>query len=138
MVETAQRDPRRASGGRTTQMVETFWQWHQGEFFPVDSWSPPINVYQLAQRVEVCVDLAGLDANAVEVRVEPSRLTIRGVRPAPEPKRGQEQMRILSMEINHGPFCRVLTLNHLIDLPRVQTQYANGLLWIRLPLKQPA
>ena len=137
MVEIAQRQQLRPAGGRITQVVEQSWQWHQGKFFPVDSWSPAINVYQLERRVEVCVDLAGLDTKSVEVRVEINRLIIRGSRPAPEPQRGKEPMRILSMEINHGPFCRIMTLNQLIDLPRVQTQYVNGLLWICLPLRSP-
>ena len=46
-------------------------------------------------------------------------------------------MRIVCMEIDHGLFCRVLQLPRQVDLMAISTEYANGLLWIRLPLKSP-
>jgi len=118
------------------QIAGTFWQWHFGDFSPGDSWAPPINVYRLDWRVEVCVCLAGVDKKTIDVAVKPGLLTVRGTREAPETAHGEgESMRILSMEIDHGPFCREVRLPEQVDLARVESEYRDGLLWIHLPLR---
>lgn len=122
--------------GMTVHMATKFWQWQESNFTPVDSWSPSINVYRMERRIELCVDLAGVEPATIDLRVEPGKLVLRGVRHAPEPPRRQdERVRIVSMEIDHGPFCRTIGMPELVDLSRVESQYANGLLWIRLPLR---
>lgn len=108
---------------------------HFGEFCPVDSWAPAINLYRLRQRLDVCVDLAGVEPGSIAVRVEVGRLVIQGVRMAPQPPaRSRGVMCIVLMEIDHGPFCRTIPLPQRVDATRVQIQYAKGLLWVRLPL----
>src|SRR5688500_7361492 len=103
MAKTVQRDPFDQLAGQLNEMISRLWQWHGGDFCPVESWSPSINVYRLERRIEVCVDLSGVEKPELDVRVEPGRLVIRGVRRAPEPRRsGEESMRILTMEIDHG------------------------------------
>ncbi len=126
-----------------------------------DSWSPAVNVYQLLDRVEVCVDLAGIDKAAVDVRVEPGRLTIRGHRPPPEPReitervevaptqadherpaqparrgRSENTVRVLAMEIDNGPFGRILPIPEDTDLTHVESRYTDGLLWVILPRRR--
>jgi HSP20 family protein len=106
----------------------------------VDSWSPAINVYLVDTSLEICVDLAGMDPRELDIVVEPTRLILKGNREAPGPRgpvhRGSV-MRILSMEIDHGQFCRTITLPGRVDMLRVQTEYHKGLLWIRLQLRTP-
>lgn len=123
---------------QVAHLVSKLWQWHHGDFCPVDTWAPPINLYRLERRLEVCVDLAGVDRKSIDVNIEPGQLVIRGIRHAPEPPHDQrEGMRILAMEIDHGRFCRTIELPNVVDLPRVESEYKNGLLWIRLPLRDP-
>jgi HSP20 family protein len=124
---------------QVSRLIGNLWQWHTGEFSPNQSWSPSINVYRLTRRFEICVDLAGVDKNEIDIRVEPGRLVLRGFRQAPDPTCGvEENLRIVSMEIDHGPFCRTIALPDQVDLSRVQSRYENGLLWIDLPLRDPA
>lgn len=112
--------------------------WPFGSFAAGDSWSPSVNVYRLPRHLEVCVDLAGIDKRAIEVRVEPGRLILRGFRASPEPPDLEEHtMRILCMEIDHGPFARTIPLPEHIDLMRVESRYEEGWLWIRLPFREP-
>jgi HSP20 family protein len=121
-----------------SQMMNKLWQWHTGDFCPIDTWSPSINVYRFDKRIELCCDLAGIEPRSIDVLVEPGRLLIRGLRQPPEPLRHEgEGMRILSMEIDHGPFCRTIRLPDQIDLTKVESEYRSGLLWIRLPLREP-
>lgn len=137
MKVDAPRDEIEQVSEQLSQIVNKLWQWHESSFCPVDSWSPPINMYKLDRRYEVCVDLAGLQPKSIDVRVEPGTLTIRGVRHAPEPVRlPSEPMRILAMEIDHGAFCRQIPLPDQIDLTRVESEYTQGFLWIRLPMRQ--
>jgi len=123
--------------GHISEVVASFWHWHVGEFSPVESWSPLINVYRLPGRIDVCVSLAGVDKRAIDVQVKPGLLTIRGVCQCPEPGCPPDKdMRIVTMEIDHGPFCRHVALPEQVDLAKVESEYRQGLLWVRLPLRE--
>ena len=122
---------------QTTTLIGSVWQWQYGEFSPVDNWSPAINVYRIEDRVEICVDLAGVSRDRLDVHVEPGRLTIRGVRHPPEPPRQEgKELRILCMEIDHGSFSREVGLPDDVDTKRAESEYRDGLLWVRLPLRK--
>jgi len=105
---------------------------------PADAWSPNVNVYQSGHRLEVCVDLAGVRRDQLDVRVEPGRLSIRGHREPPDPTEQEGAVRIVAMEIDSGPFCRTVQLPSTVALNEVTSSYDNGLLWIVLPLKTAA
>ncbi len=105
----------------------------------VEAWSPAVNVYQLPGRLEVCVELAGVEPGAIDVRVEPGLLRIAGVRPAPDPRpeeRGPGPMRILDMEIDAGMFLREVRLPADVDLSRVESRYDQGMLRVTVPMKK--
>ena len=124
--------------GEMSSAMGKLWQWQFGDYSAGDSWSPDVNVYRLARRLEVCVDLAGIRKKSIEVRVVPGKLIIRGFRAAPEPKDAKgEAMRILCMEIDHGPFTRTVPLPDQVVLSKVETTYEQGWLWIRMPLREP-
>jgi len=138
MMDTTRRDVPDALSAEFTQVIGRFWRWQYGEFSPGDSWSPQVNVYRLPDRFEVCMELAGVQRQTIEVHVEQGRLTIRGVRTAPEPERPHDEpIRIVCMEIDHGSFRRSITLPTNVALERVESVYADGLLWVRLPLIEP-
>jgi len=108
-----------------------------GAFCPVDSWAPPLNIYRMADCIDVCVELAGVDRDTIEVHLEPGRLTIRGQREAPQPDAASKDvMRIVMMEIRHGSFCRTITLPDQIDIATAESNYEAGLLWVRIPLRR--
>jgi HSP20 family protein len=102
-----------------------------------DTWTPAVNVYHVGNRLEVCVELAGVDRQAIEVAVEPGRLTVRGRRHAPQPEHAEhEPIRALAMEIDHGNFERIVSLPDEVEIKNVDAQQVNGLLWVRLPLRK--
>lgn len=124
--------------GEMSSAMGKLWQWQFGDFSAGDCWSPDVNVYKLARRIEVCVDLAGINKRSLEIRVEPGKLIIRGFRAAPEPPEAKgESMRILCMEIDHGPFTRVIPLPDQIVLAKIESTYELGWLWVRMPLREP-
>jgi HSP20 family protein len=99
-------------------------------------WQPAINAFRLSDRYLVCVDLAGMQKDQIAVRVEPRRLIIEGNRPSPEPNRnpGDPTPQVLALEIDYGPFQRIVRLPEPVQTDRVTARYREGLLWIELPL----
>lgn len=100
-------------------------------------WRPAMNAYRLADRLVLCLDLAGMKKTDISVRVESRRLKITGSRPAPEPPReSSEHTQTLALEIDAGPFERILELPAAVDAEAVSAQYREGLLWVTLPLQR--
>ncbi len=105
-------------------------------FYPPRTWTPAINAYRCPHEITICVDLAGVDKNALELRVEARRLHIGGRREAPEPASAEHKAsQILAMEIDYGPFAREVALPAEVDARRITAEQSNGLLWIHLPLR---
>lgn len=101
-----------------------------------DRWRPAINAYRCGDRFIICVDLAGADQSTMQVLAEARRLIIRGQRHPPEPPCDQAySVQILAMEIDYGPFERVLELPAEIDPDGVKAEHREGLLWVTLPLR---
>lgn len=141
----ARRNPTRSFTGQVTAVFRQTVYHQFGGFFPTETWTPAVNVYQCQGSLKVCVDLAGIQRQAVEVRVEPGKLLIQGVRQAPEPcettdaqkQPGTSQtIRILGMEIDHGPFRREIPIPTDVDITKVHSRYDEGLLWITLPIAE--
>ncbi len=105
-------------------------------FKAVETWRPAVNVYRCNGCFVLCMDLAGTDRDAIRVQASPRRLIIRGTRPAPAPDCNQPQpVQVLQMEIDHGPFERVLDLPLEIVPEDVKAEHSEGLLWVQLPLR---
>lgn len=104
---------------------------------PAGAWSPSINVYAYDDRIEACVDLAGVPKSDIEVHVEPRRLAIRGERPSPEQACKRPPCgRILVMEIPEGTFERVIEFPFEINPAAAEARQDNGWLWICMPVAQ--
>src|SRR3954470_9640084 len=79
-------------------------------------WQPAINAFRCESAVRICVDLAGVDKSSIDLTVEPRRLVLRGTREAPEPADGQGRpVQMLALEIDYGPFERVVDLPAEVD-----------------------
>lgn len=99
-------------------------------------WRPALNAFRLRDRFLLCLDLAGVERRDISVRAEPRRLIISGTRPAPEPGHEPgEPPQALAMEIDYGPFERVIELPEEIEPEHVTATYRDGLLWVEMPLK---
>ncbi|HEY5895362.1 MAG TPA: Hsp20/alpha crystallin family protein [Chthoniobacterales bacterium] len=105
-------------------------------FQPRTVWTPAINAFCCRDHILVCVELAGVEAQSIELRPEPRRLVIRGLRIAPEPDDCEGPLtQVLALEIDHGLFEREVALPVEIDPGRVRIEQRNGLLWIYLPVQ---
>jgi HSP20 family protein len=97
-------------------------------------WRPAINAFQCEKGLRICVDLAGVDRNQVDLTLEPRRLTLRGTREAPEPAIAEERgVQMIAFEIDYGPFERILDLPVAVEENQARAEQQNGFLWIELP-----
>ncbi len=99
-------------------------------------WSPAINAYRCAQGFAICVELAGVPKETIQLEVEKRKVRLQGRREVPEPKdQGQEAVQILSMEIDSGNFAREIALPADVDPACVRAEHKEGYLWIYLPFR---
>jgi HSP20 family protein len=98
-------------------------------------WSPAINAYLCSDQIVLCVDLAGVEKDRLDLKVEPRRLVLRGRREPPEPQTDAPAVQILAMEIDYGPFERGIGFPADVETSRVRAEQQNGLLWVYLPLR---
>lgn len=111
---------------------------HFARFQPLPSaWQPAVNAFLREKTFEVVVDLAGVNADSIEVQVSGRRLLIRGRREPPEnlPGNGSRCLQVLALEIEDGPFIRMLELPVDVDAAQAVNEYRDGLLHVQLPLK---
>lgn len=124
-------------------------------FRPTDTWSPSVNLYETDECYLVCVDLAGVEKDKIDVELIDSRLTIRGHRGVPsfdespavaaEASHGETgrphavvaaergKLRLHVMEIDHGSFFREVELPEHVKHEKIEAHYRNGMLWIEIP-----
>lgn len=99
-----------------------------------DTWSPPIDVYETADRYVVSAELPGLARDQIELAMADSRLTIRGQRM----QQAAENVHYHQVERGHGAFSRTFEFTDTIDVDGVTADLANGVLTITLPKSPPA
>ena len=99
---------------------------HRGAF------SPAVDVYYVGDppRAVVRADLAGIDPADVDLEIRGRELILAGHR---RPSEDQERL-YQQLEIEHGPFRRVVALGVDVDPEAANASYEDGMLTIELPL----
>jgi HSP20 family protein len=97
---------------------------------PSRDFSPPCDIQEESERFVVTFDVPGLERDAIDVRVENDRLTVRGKREvARDEKRGPFHM----TERTSGSFVRAFSLPAGVDADKVTAEYREGVLSVSLP-----
>ena len=116
-------------------------------FIPTQTWAPAINLYETARAYIVCVDLAGVDKEKIDVELTDNVLTLSGHRAVPSdfdpegvtaevsPGGAARRSKVHVMEIDHGQFSRTVELPTDADRDAITARYRNGLLWVDVPKK---
>lgn len=122
--------------GRMGEVVHDLNNLHFSGFCSVQGWEPDVTAYRYDDRIEIWVDLAGVEKSEICVDVLPDRVRISGERKPPVPTRDTSSQcrQVLTMEIECGRFGREIPLPVEINRDRVSAKQENGLLWIVLPL----
>ncbi len=114
--------------------VERFFEhlgrWKRPVFFFEKAWKPLCDVSETEEEVVIVFDLAGVDANNVDLSVHGDSLCISGIRrePTTAPRRLYHQM-----EISYGTFEREIKLPSRVRAEEAKAVYMDGFMEIRLP-----
>ena len=97
--------------------------------------SPAVDVYYTGNppRAIVRADLAGVDPAGISLEIRGRELILTGRR---EPETGEDRV-YQQLEIEHGPFRRVVALGADVDADAANAAYEDGMLIVELPLAPP-
>jgi HSP20 family molecular chaperone IbpA len=98
------------------------------------SWRPSIDVFRDAGGITVIAELPGVEQDEIHVTLEHNRLRIAGSRRTP-PVGAADPLRL---EIDYGPFERVVVLPAESDGAAITAQLRQGLLTVHVPRRAPA
>jgi HSP20 family protein len=95
-------------------------------------WMPSVECYEKDGKLEVRLDLPGVDPKDVEVSLDGTMLVIRGER------RSERTEDDGYREVRYGSFERRFTVPKGIDVDKAVARYENGVLSLTLPLPESA
>jgi HSP20 family protein len=100
-----------------------------------ERFSPSVDVYYVGDppRAVVKAELAGIDTASLGLEIRGRELIVTGHRRPADPE-GRVYQQI---EIEHGPFRRVIALGADVAADQARAVYEDGLLIVELPLDQP-
>jgi HSP20 family protein len=101
-----------------------------------NSWVPPVDIYQTGEHELVLkAELPDMSREEIDVTVENFVLTVKG-----EKKLGTDvtEEQFHHIERHYGAFSRSFQLPRTVDASKVSAEYKNGVLTVRLPLREEA
>ena len=99
------------------------------------SWAPAVDIYEQDGNIVLKAELPGVEAKAVDVRVENNVLTLRGERKFEDEVKKESYHRV---ERAYGTFLRSFTLPNVVDTDKIKAEFKDGLLRLTLPMKEEA
>jgi HSP20 family protein len=103
---------------------------------PSATWAPPVDIFQNGDHeVVLKAELPDLTREDIEVTVDNRTLTISGDKKISSEVPEESFHRI---ERSYGTFSRSFSLPQTVDSSKVGAEYKNGVLTVRLPLREEA
>ena len=103
--------------------------------FPTtETFAAPYDVYRFEDRVEVWMDLPGVNPDDIDITVEGREISITGRREAP----AEGGASVVSAGRRHGVFGRRLHLGPELGHTAVEADYTNGVLRLVVPIAEAA
>ena len=100
------------------------------------AWMPPVDIYQSGEHELVLkAELPDMTREDIDVTVDNGTLTIKGEKKLP-PELKEEQFH--RIERRYGTFSRSFSLPPTVDPGRVGAEYKNGVLTVKLPMREEA
>ncbi|MEW6323401.1 MAG: Hsp20/alpha crystallin family protein [Acidobacteriota bacterium] len=99
------------------------------------TWVPPVDIYEADGALVLKAELPDMKREDIDVSVENSTLTIRGERKLDQTIKQENFHRV---ERAYGAFSRSFTLPATVDSSKIQAEYKQGVLTVRLPFREEA
>jgi HSP20 family protein len=105
------------------------------EALTTTSFAPPVDIYEDEHNVTLKLEVPGIDAKDIDVRIENNTLTVHGERKIEKEEKEENFRRV---ERQYGSFTRSFTLPSSVDTGQVSANYDKGVLKISLAKKAEA
>lgn len=100
------------------------------------TWIPPVDIYEGPNHEMVIkAELPDIRREDIDIRVEDNTLTISGEKKLEEEVKEEQFHRV---ERAYGTFTRSFSLPATIDTEKVNADYKNGVLTVKLPMREEA
>jgi HSP20 family protein len=100
------------------------------------TWVPPVDIYQNGdQELVLTAELPDMTRDDIDITVDNGTLTIRGEKKLTAEVKEEQFHRI---ERRYGTFSRSFSIPPTVDPARVAADYKQGVLTVRLPLREEA
>ncbi len=127
------REPLTTWRGEMEDLLSRFWEvereWFGGEI------SPSVDVAETDKTLEVRMDIPGVTAKDIDIRLNHNVLTVTGERKEEKEEKGKSFHRV---ERRSGNFSRTVTLPCAVAEDEVAAEYRDGVLAITLPKTEEA
>src|ERR1017187_3249931 len=101
-----------------------------------NTWLPPVDIFQNGdQELVLKAELPDMNREDIDITVENFVLTIKGEKKFSSHVKDEQYRHI---ERRYGPFSRSFSLPQTVDAGKVAAEYKNGVLTVRLPLREEA
>ena len=100
------------------------------------SWAPAVDIYQNGEHeIVLKAELPDMTRDDIDITVDNGTLTIKGEKKLSGEVKEEHYHRI---ERQYGSFSRSFSLPQTVDTAKVGADYKNGVLTVRLPLREEA
>jgi HSP20 family protein len=107
-------------------------------FATANTWMPPVDIYQHGDHeVVLKAELPDMAREDIDITVENFVLTIKGEKKLAVDG-GVKEEHFHHVERRYGTFSRSFSLPQTVDAAKVAADYKNGVLTVRLPLREEA
>ena len=124
------------AGERVMDEILANWPFRTWRRLPDEmSWSPPVEMYEKADRFVVRVELPGVKKDDIDISMTGDTLVVRGEREVPKQAKDEEYHRC---EVCYGHFSRSINIPAAVDVDEIEATYEDGILDIGLPKTKDA
>jgi HSP20 family protein len=103
---------------------------------PNNSWTPPVDIFQTSEHELVLkAELPDMAPEDIAINIENFVLTLTGEKKVAADIKSEQYHHV---ERHYGSFSRSFSLPQTVDPSRVTAEYRNGVLSVRLPLRDEA
>jgi HSP20 family protein len=103
---------------------------------PNNTWMPPVDIFQTGEHELVLkAELPDMSREDIAINIENFVLTINGEKKVASDVKDEQYHHV---ERRYGTFSRSFSLPTTVDPGRVSAEYKNGVLTVRLPLREEA
>jgi HSP20 family protein len=121
--------------GQLGRFFDRFPDWSQQSPTTTSAWAPNVDIFEGENELVVKAELPGIDPKDVELNVENNVLTISGERKLEFEDKKENYHRV---ERAYGSFSRSFSLPRLIDENKIEADYRDGVLTVRIPKHEKA